>query len=241
MLNIQFNTDTSIKSFARKLNDDFKQISNVYNIAELEDIATNDTLVQTIKTDLKQDINTIIESLNKGAKILPKILIAKSSDIQNEVSRQLKYNTPEIITIVNKNDATEKYQLSGTFFEFETKGQIIVLSRNSYAKRELQLELIRLLYQNRFTNYSLRLFDSTNPNSLYVLDDFGSLEIMGFQNQPFDKQSDESNGVDANFLDVTFRENYFKLSDESGVMLKYEIYPIIDGVKQNPIFGGVAR
>ena len=241
MLNIQFNTDTSIKTFARILNEDFKKISNVYNISELENIATNDTLVQTVKTDLKSDINMLIEMLNSGKEVLPKILIAKSSDINNEVSRALKYQTPEIITIENKDDPNDKYKLSGTFFEFETKGQIIVLSRNSYAKRELQLELIRLLYKNRFINYKLRVFDSTKPNELYILEDFGSLEVLGFQNQPFDKQSDESNGVEANFLDIIFRENYFKLSDETGVMLKYEILPTIDGLELPPIYGGIAR
>ena len=241
MLNIQFNTDTSIKTFARILNDEFKKVSNIYNVSELENLATNDNLVQTIKTDLKQDINTIIESLNNGNNILPKILIAKSSDMSFDNARQLKYRTPEIVRIVNKEDPTEQYQLTGTFFEFETKGQIIVLSRNSYAKRELQLELMRLLYNNRFINYKLRLFDSTAPNKLFTLDDFGSLELVGFQGQPFDKQSDETHGVDANFLDITFRENYFKLNDENGVMLKYEIYPSVDGLELPPIYGGVAR
>lgn len=229
MIYLQHNHSTSLKTIAKVLADEISNITNVYNIDEVESIKSKKIAVID---NMEMDINKYIAYLDKSNTnntddVLPKIVILRSNTIKNERLTQQHFNTVDRITLVNKDDDTDKIFLEGTNFAYETDIQFAILSRNNYAGLEIQLELKRLIATVlKKINYSLVVYDDTTPNLLYKTDEFGSIALYGFENAQFEKQSDDDTGYNIIYLTGTMEESYFKLKT-ADVYKKKEIYPKI--------------
>lgn len=228
MIYLQHNHDVSLKYFAEVLQNKIKAIATIYNVSEIKALANRNDIVSVVSANLKDDINKIIEQMKKrDDDLFPKFILAKSNVITpaSYGLAQQRYNQYENIRIVNKEDAEDWHDLKGVWFEYDMPIQLIILTKTGYASRELQLEMMRILYEMKEVYYSLRVYDDTVPNDFYVLDDFGSVNIYGFENTPFGTQPDV-NGVTPAMLDFTMKEAYFKL-ESSDVFRKMEIQPTV--------------
>jgi len=219
-LYLQHNHDTSLLTLARNINNDLKEIVNEYNLSELNNLKDRNNIVGVVKNSLKEDLPKLITSLDDME--LPKIILAKSNAVKlPEYKTQLQLSAMETIKIVNPSDDTDIKHMGGVWFEYETQGQIIIITRDSYASIDLQLELYRILNRNQAIDYKLKLFTKDSVSDFYVIDNFGSIEVMDFKNNEW--QFQEENNIKVAFLDFKLKESYFKLKN-IGMYRKLELY-----------------
>jgi len=221
-LYLQHNHDTSLLTLARNINNDLANIVNEYNLSELNNLKDRKNIVGVVKNSLKDEIERLIKNIDTLE--LPKVILAKANNVKlPDYKTQLQLNAMETIRLINPNDDTDIQHMGGIWFEYETQGQIIILNRDSYASIDLQLELYRILNRNQAIDYKLKLFTKDSVSDFYVIDNFGSLEVMGFKDEEWSFQ--ESNNIKVATLDFKLKESYFKL-ENMGMFRKLELYGI---------------
>lgn len=218
MIYLQHSSLTSLKTFAKLLEDELSKIDNIYNLTELNSFIEKKNKVAIVENNLKDNLEAIIKSLqsNPDKDILPKILIARSNNIRNQISNnKLSFEAENRITLVDKDDKNNKIFLSGKWFEYEYDMQVIVLNRNMSVSIEMQLELKRILTTTlRQFFYKLRVYDSNEPNKFYVCDEFGKVDLYTVESNDFETQSDSETGFFVNYITFTLSETYFKLKTD---------------------------
>ncbi|NOR57208.1 MAG: hypothetical protein GQ474_01645 [Sulfurimonas sp.] len=225
--NLIHNHDTSIKTLAKMLNDTLSKIPNLNGSSEL-DLCASD-IVSLTKTSLASDIDKLTRLLNNEDNnpdtFLPQVIIAQSNTIQpSQFTRTMKkFQMHDVITLVNKNDVTEKITLSGQMFSYETPIQIVILSRTQYASKELALHTLNILANNERINYQLRLHDTNNPSSLYSVDDYGHLNLVGVKSMSFSESIEADKGMVIIAGELILRENFFMLSEDNDIMTNWNI------------------
>lgn len=228
MLFLQHNHETSLQALAKTLSDELKLVQNYYNIEELRGINTDDMVV-IAKTSLKEDLQALLMSLESSDvvsdSILPKIVIAKGTNIRTE--NGLTPYKREVVELVsdnpNDNNSQNPIILGGKWFSYEVDLQIVILTKSDYANIELQLELKRILNEKmKLIKYSLRVGDTQNPDVFMRCDDFGQVALYGFENAGFETQSDKDTGYKATYITGTMNEDYFKLTNLD-IAKSYEI------------------
>ena len=228
MLFLQHNHETSLQALAKVMSDELKQVQNYYNIEELRNINVDDMVV-TAKTSLKEDLQALIMSIESddtaSNSILPKIVIAKGTNIKTE-SGLIPHNH-EVVKLIsdnpNDNDSQNPIYLGGKWFSYEVDLQIVILTKSDYTNIELQLELKRIINEKlKLVNYQLRIGDTQNPNIFMRCDDFGQVALYGFENASFEIQSDKDTGFKATYITGMLNEDYFKLTNLD-IARSYEI------------------
>lgn len=223
------NHDTSIKTFAKLLNDELKRIPNLNGSEELNlcNVSGGRDIVSVTRNNLVQDMDNLIKLLNsedhKPEEFLPQVLVAQSNVIQpSQFGRTAKkFQMNDIIKLVNKNDETETITLAGRMFTYETPIQIVILTRTQYASKELSLHLLNILANNGKIDYQLRLHDTEHENELYSVDDYGHIKLVGVKSATFSESTVQESGMVAVGVEFTLRENFFMLKDNSYIMTKY--------------------
>ena len=230
MLHLQHNHHTSLQAIAKKLNDKLKEVQNYYNIKELQDINSRE-FVSISKTSLKDDLSLLVKSIESNNKsVLPKIIVAKGNAVRTDNLTELNFSKEiyvQLEEIDNQNivitPADEPIYLKGKAFSYEVDIQIILLTSTEYTSIELQLELKRIINEElKKVTYDVRLFDDEDTNSLYRVKDFGSVGLYGFENAPFEIQSDAETQFYAHYITGELTEKYYKLSTDR-IFKKYEI------------------
>ena len=227
-LYLEHNSDTSLNMMSKILHDKLKEITTYRNVKEFDNLS-NEGTVQIVDISLKENLEELIQSIdnnNSATEFLPKILIAQSKEIDHtKYLSNLSFAKKEAITLVNKDDETDIKLLEGTWFEYETRVQLLLLTRSTFVNKDLSLELIRILYEMRSIKYPLRLYDDTVPNLFYEVENYGTLDLMGFENSPMMMETiGESKAIVATGIEFSLRENYFRLK-EASVYRNLEINP----------------
>jgi len=218
------NHDTSIKTFAKLLNDKIKKIPNVTGYDEL-DLCERD-IVSITRKSLSDDLERLITSLNNKSdnpmELLPQIIVAQSNAIDpSSFGRNVKkFQMQDIITIVNVEDETDKLTLAGQMFTYETPVQIVVLTRSQYASKEIALHTLNILANNERINYKVLLQDKETGQN-HVLHDYGHIRLVGVKSASFSESSVQESGIVALAIDFKIREQFFMLRDGVDVMKKY--------------------
>lgn len=219
------NHDTSIKTFAKFVNDTLMGIPNLNGSPEL-DLCGRD-IVSLTQVNLAQDIEKIITSLNNetniASELLPQIIIARSNVIQpSQFGRMTKkFQFHDAIKIANKDNPEEFFYMSGQMFTYETPVQIVILTRSQYASKELALHLLNIMANNGKINYKLRLHDKENPNVFYAVEDYGHLNLVGVKSLTFSESTVQQSGIVALGAEFTIREQFFMLKNDPYIMEKY--------------------
>ena len=230
MVYLEHNSATSLNMMAKILQEELAKVTTFRDVKEfnrLGDIGT----VQIADISLKEDLEKLIETLNNkktADEFLPKIIIAQSKEIDHtKYLSGLSFAKPEILTLVNKDDPEDTVILDGKWFEYETRVQLLLLTRSSFVNRDLALELVRILYSMRSIKYPLRVYDDTMPNQFYTVEDYGKLDLMGFENSPMSQEViSEDSMIIATGIEFNLRENYFRLKS-SDIYRNYEILPTV--------------
>jgi hypothetical protein len=217
MIYLEHNTNTSLLTLAQVMKDELDKISTIYNIDDLR----NGFKVSIIENDLKGNLNTIISSVDNLK--VPNIILARGNSIRTDETTLLKYENNQNIEMTNNDNS---YLLDGVWFEYDVDFQIIILSSNSLSSLNLQLEIKRIISTKlKSINYSLRVNDDENPNEFYRCDNFGEIQLKGFENAQFEQQSDENSIAKAMYISGVMTEQYFKLHS-SDIHKKHEIFGI---------------
>jgi hypothetical protein len=217
-LYIQHNHDTSIKAISSGINSKLSEISNLYNVNEINSLKERKDIVSISKGNLKDDLQNLITQLDTID--LPKIVIAKSSNVSlPEYKTQLQLRAQESIKITNPNDETDFAYMDGSFFEYSTQCQVIIINKDEYATLEIQLEMFRILNELRTIDYNLKIFKESNVSDFYVLDNFGYVSIDSFVDE---WQFQEQDGYKFSFLDFKITESYFKMKS-ADMYRKFEL------------------
>lgn len=222
------NHDTSIKTFAKLLNEKIKKIPNINGSPELE-LCGRD-IVSITKSNLAQDIEGLIKKINNDENaadsFLPKIIIAQSNIIQPSVfgRNTKKFQMHDAIKLANKLDESETLMLTGQMFTYETPIQIVILTRSQYASKELALHALNILANNEKINYQLRLYDPNNTTELHAVDDYGHIKIVGIKSATFSESTAQESGIVALGTELTLRENFFMLKENSNIMTQWKVF-----------------
>ncbi len=225
------NHDTSIKTFAKLLNDKIKKIPNINGYSELE-LCDKDIVSLTVGS-LAQDIEKLISMLNKEANsaksVFPKIIVAQSHNIQpSAFGRSVKkFQMQDIIKLQNRDDEADTLTLAGQMFTYETQVQIIILARAGYASKELALHTWNILANNEKINYSLILQDEAN-SQFHAVEDYGHIKLVGVKSASFSDASVAQSGVVASAMDFTMREQFFMLRDSEKIATKYKFNVVVE-------------
>jgi hypothetical protein len=235
MIYLQHSNLTSLRTLAKLLNDELGKVTTIYNLTELQNFIDKKNKVAIVENSLKDSIDKILVALKseKNKDILPKVLIARGNATRNDLSNnRLNFESSDKITLINKNNKDDKIFLEGSYIEYETDIQFIILSRNQSVSFELQIELKRILVTAlRQVFYKLRVYDDTAPDEFYETDDFGKIDLLGLENATFEAQTDEDTNIFASYLTGVMSEAYFKL-DSANTYKKYEIEGIPQHLKE---------
>jgi hypothetical protein len=224
------NHDTSIKTFAKLLNDQIKKIPNIHGYDELElcNASSGRNIVSLTVKSLAQDIDSLLKKLNNETNnpldLFPQIIVSQSSSISpSAFGRTMKkFQMKDIIKLVNKEDPEDTLTLAGQMFTYETPVQIVILTRSNHASKELALHTWNILANNEKIKYSLLLKDEVN-NKNHVVEDYGHLRLVGVKSASFSDASTVESGVVAVAMDFTMREQFFMLRDSEQIATKYRV------------------
>lgn len=225
------NHDTSIKTFAKMLNDNIKKIPNITGFEELN-LCDRDIVALTQKS-LAEDMDTLIKKLNNDtdnpSEIFPQIIIAQSNEIQPSVFGRSakKFQMFDIIKLQNEVDPTDTVTLTGQMFTYESPVQIVILSRSGYSTKELSLHIWNILANNQKINYSLIIEDKEN-SQFHSVGDYGHINLVGIKSASFSDTSLLESGVVASAINFTIREQFFMLRDTEDVATKYRTIVVIE-------------
>ena len=216
-LYLEHNFDTSLNMFVKILNDAFLEQFSWRGWANNANIK-NGKFIKIVDSTLEKDLLSLIEKLKTedNGDYLPTILIAQSKEIdQSKYLSQLSFMQKENIELVSINNPDSKMWLEGVVFDFETKIQFVILTRDNMINKELALELLKNLAQNKSVKYPLKIMNSEAPNDFHYVEDFGRIDIMGFENStPVTEEiGDDDMLVVATTMEATLREQYIRLKD----------------------------
>ena len=218
------NHDTSIKTFAKMLNDNIKKIPNITGFEELA-LCDRDIVSITNKS-LSEDIEELIKKLNNPTNnpldIFPQIIIAQSHEIQPSVFGRSakKFQMYDIIKLQNEVDPADTVTLTGQMFTYESPVQIVILARAGYSLKELSLHTLNILANNEKINYSLIIEDKDNAQ-FHSVSDYGHINLVGIKSASFSDASVKNSGIVATAINFTIREQFFMLRDTEDVTTQY--------------------
>ncbi len=228
MMYLEHNLDTSLNMFIKVLNDKFKEGFSYRDWLNHPNIE-NGKFVKIVDSSLKNDLLSLIEKLkSSNGDYLPTILVAQSKEIdQTKYLSQLNFSKTDTLELKKRN-GEDKIHLEGVSFDFETRVQFVILTRNNTINREVALELLRILTECKSINYPLKIVDSESPSDEYIVEDFGRIDVMGFENNPpiTEEIGDDDMLVVATTLEASLREQYFRFK-EAEVYKRAKIEPTI--------------
>lgn len=229
------NHDTSIKTFAKLLNDKLKKIPNIHNYSELDlcDGVGGRNIVSLTKKSLAEDIESLINMLNNNNNdpltLFPQVIVAQSHEIQPSVFGRSakKFQMNDIIKLKNKLDDTDTLTLSGQMFTYESPVQIVILTRSSHASKELSLHTWNILANNEKINYSLILEDKLS-GEYHAVEDYGHVKLVGIKSASFSDANAKESGVVATALNFTLREQFFMLRDSEKIATTFRNSVVVE-------------
>jgi len=226
MLYLQHNRSTSLRVLASVLNSKLNELKTIYNNSEFTRFLNKESKVAIVENSLKDNLEATLKSLSSGDDILPKIIIAYSNDVDFSNSPLANQNS-NVIELINKDDPDDIEYLKGSWFEFETEVQFIIISRTDSTLVELALELKRILTTElRRVKYSLRVLSDEAPDEFWECENFGSIDLK-FEQTKFESQNDDEHSVKVSYLTGIVNEEYFNLETD-GKLVKMDI----DGVAE---------